>query len=232
MLEVRDLHAFYGKSHVLHGVTLDVRAGEIVSLLGRNGVGRSTTVKAIMGQVRVQGEVRFEGKDIAGMKPYEIARRGIGCVPEDRAIFPELTVAENLELGRKKNGANGKAFTFDDAYGLFPRLRERERTPAGVLSGGEQQMLALCRTLMGNPSLVLIDEPTEGLAPQVVEQVARFLEAIRDRGVSILLVEQKLAIALEISERAYVLGHGRVVFEGTPAEIRSAAAVRKEWLEV
>jgi len=232
MLEVRDLHAFYGKSHVLHGVSLDVRNGEIVCLLGRNGVGRSTTVKAVMGQVRTQGEVRFQGQDIAGLKPYEIARRGIGCVPEDRAIFPELTVDENLELGRKKNAANGHSFTFEDAYGLFPRLRERRSTPAGVLSGGEQQMLALCRTLMGNPSLVLIDEPTEGLAPQVVEQVAAFLTAIRDRGVSILLVEQKLAIALEISERAYVLGHGRVVFEGTPAEIRSAAAVRKEWLEV
>ncbi|HXF78356.1 MAG TPA: ABC transporter ATP-binding protein [Usitatibacter sp.] len=232
MLEVRDLHAFYGKSHVLHGVSLDVREGEIVSLLGRNGVGRSTTVKAIMGQVRIQGEVRFRGQSIAGMKPYEIARRGIGCVPEDRAIFPELTVDENLELGRKKNGANGHDFTFDDAFTMFPRLRERRDTAAGVLSGGEQQMLALCRTLMGNPNLVLIDEPTEGLAPQVVEQVAGFLCAIRDRGVSILLVEQKLAIALEISERAYVLGHGRVVFEGTPAEIRSAAAVRKEWLEV
>jgi branched-chain amino acid transport system ATP-binding protein len=209
-----------------------VREGEIVSLLGRNGVGRSTTVKAIMGQVRIQGDVRFRGQSIAGMKPYEIARRGIGCVPEDRAIFPELTVDENLELGRKKNGANGHAFTVEDAFGMFPRLRERRSTAAGVLSGGEQQMLALCRTLMGNPNLVLIDEPTEGLAPQVVEQVAGFLGAIRDRGVSILLVEQKLAIALEISERAYVLGHGRVVFEGTPAEIRSAAAVRKEWLEV
>lgn len=232
MLEVRDLHAFYGKSHVLHGVSLDVREGEIVCLLGRNGVGRSTTVKAIMGQVRTQGEVRFRGRSIAGLKPYEIARRGIGCVPEDRAIFPELTVDENLELGLKKNGGDGHAFTFDEAYALFPRLRERRATAAGVLSGGEQQMLALCRTLMGNPALVLIDEPTEGLAPQVVEQVAGFLGAIRDRGVSILLVEQKLAIALEISERAYVLGHGRVVFEGTPAEIRSAAAVRKEWLEV
>ncbi|HEX4780410.1 MAG TPA: ABC transporter ATP-binding protein [Usitatibacter sp.] len=232
MLEVRDLHAFYGKSHVLHGVSLDVRDGEIVSLLGRNGVGRSTTVKAIMGQVRVQGDVRFRGESIAGLKPHEIARRGIGCVPEDRAVFPDLTVRENLELGRKKGSAKGKGFTFDDAFELFARLREREHTAAGVLSGGEQQMLALCRTLMGNPSLVLIDEPTEGLAPQVVEQVARFLETIRGRGVSILLVEQKLAIALEISERAYVLGHGRVVFEGTPAEILSAAAVRKEWLEV
>jgi len=232
MLEVRDLHAFYGKSHVLHGVSLDVREGEIVCLLGRNGVGRSTTVKAIMGQVRTQGEVRFRGQSIAGLKPYEIARRGIGCVPEDRAIFAELTVDENLELGRKRNGANGNGFGFEDAYHLFPRLRERRATPAGVLSGGEQQMLALCRTLMGNPSLVLIDEPTEGLAPQVVEQVAAFLGAIRDRGVSILLVEQKLAIALEISERVYVLGHGRVVFEGTPAGIRSAADVRKEWLEV
>jgi branched-chain amino acid transport system ATP-binding protein len=230
MLEVRDLHAFYGKSHVLHGVSLEVREGEIVSLLGRNGVGRSTTVKAIMGQVAARGEVRFRGESIVGLAPYEIAQRGIGYVPEDRAIFPDLTVRQNLELGRK--GARKDGFGIDEAYTLFPRLRERDAMPAGVLSGGEQQMLTLCRTLMGNPSLVMIDEPTEGLAPQLVEQVARFLEMVRGRGIPILLVEQKLAIALDISERVYMLGHGRVVFEGTPAELRAAHAVRKEWLEV
>ena len=230
MLEVRDLHAFYGKSHVLHGVSLDVRDGEIVSLLGRNGVGRSTTVKAIMGQVAATGEVRFRGESIAGLAPYQIAQRGVGYVPEDRAIFPDLTVRENLELGRK--GARKDGFGIDEAHALFPRLRERDATPAGVLSGGEQQMLTLCRTLMGNPRLVMIDEPTEGLAPQLVELVARFLEMVRARGIPILLVEQKLAIALDISERVYVLGHGKVVFEGTPKELRSADSIRKEWLEV
>jgi branched-chain amino acid transport system ATP-binding protein len=231
MLEVRDLHAYYGKSHVLHGVTLDVREGEIVSLLGRNGVGRSTTVKAIMGQVRAKGAVRFRGEDIVGLKPHQIARRGIGYVPEDRAMFADLTVRENLELGRK-GGRDAAGFGFDEAFALFERLAARADTPAGVLSGGEQQMLALCRTLMGNPRLAMIDEPTEGLAPMIVEQVARFLEAVRARGIPILLVEQKLAIALDISQRVYVLGHGKVVFEGTPAQLRAAAAVRKEWLEV
>ena len=229
MLEVRDLHAFYGKSHVLHGVTLDVREGEIVSLLGRNGVGRSTTVKAIMGQVAARGVVRFRGEDIVGLAPYEIAQRGVGYVPEDRAIFADLTVCQNLELGRK--GARG-GFDTEEAFAMFPRLAERADTPAGVLSGGEQQMLTLCRTLMGNPKLAMIDEPTEGLAPMIVEQVARFLEMVRSRGIPILLVEQKLAIALDISARVYVLGHGKVVFEGTPAELRSAGAVRREWLEV
>jgi len=231
MLEVRGLHAFYGKSHVLHGVDLAVREGEIVSLLGRNGVGRSTTVKAIMGQVKARGSVRFRGEEMIGMKPHQVARRGLGYVPEDRAVFGELTVRENLELGRKPGKANG-GFGLSDAFALFPSLEMRAATPAGVLSGGEQQMLALCRTMMGNPGLAMIDEPTEGLAPMLVELVARFLETIRARGVPILLVEQKLAIALDISQRVYVLGHGRVVFEGTPAALREAAQVRKEWLEI
>ena len=233
MLEVRDLHAWYGTSHVLHGVTLDVREGEIVSLLGRNGVGRSTTVKAVMGQVVAKGEVRFRGESLAGLPPYAIAQKGLGYVPEDRAVFPDLTVRQNLELGRKPGrDASRSAFTIEESYALFPRLAERDATPAGVLSGGEQQMLTLCRTLMGNPALAMIDEPTEGLAPMIVEQVARFLEAVRARGIPILLVEQKLAIALDISERVYVLGHGQVVFEGTPAELRADSAVRREWLEV
>jgi branched-chain amino acid transport system ATP-binding protein len=227
MLEVRDLHAYYGKSHVLHGVTLDVREGEIVSLLGRNGVGRSTTAKAIMGQVAGRGSVRFRGEEILGLKAYEIAQRGIGYVPEDRAIFADLTVAENLEMGRK-----GSGFGIKESYELFPRLRERAGVQGGVLSGGEQQMLTLCRTLMGNPKLVMIDEPTEGLAPQIVAEVARLLQVVRGRGIPILLVEQKLAIALDISERVYVLGHGKVVFEGTPDELRRSESVRREWLEV
>jgi len=231
MLEVRGLHAWYGKSHILQGVDLDVRSGEIVSLLGRNGVGRSTTVKSIMGQVVAKGTVGFLGEELVGRRPHEIARRGMGYVPEDRAIFPDLTVRQNLALGRKT--ARGAAtFTEDHAYEMFPRLKERADTPGGVLSGGEQQMLTLCRTLMGDPKLVMVDEPTEGLAPKIVELVAQFLVAIRDRGIPILLVEQKLDIALDISERVYVLGHGKTVFEGTPAQLRARADIRKEWLEV
>ncbi len=231
MLEVRALNAWYGKSHILHGVDLDVRAGEIVSLLGRNGVGRSTTVKAIMGQVAAKGAVRFRGAELVGRKPYEIARAGLGYVPEDRAIFPDLTVRQNLALGRK-SARGATTFGEAEAFALFPRLAERADVAGGVLSGGEQQMLTLCRTLMGDPKLVMIDEPTEGLAPKLVQQVAAFLDAVRKRGIPILLVEQKLDIALDISERVYVLGHGRVVFEGTPADLRARSDIRKEWLEV
>ncbi|MFZ1908404.1 MAG: ABC transporter ATP-binding protein [Burkholderiales bacterium] len=231
MLEVRDLHAFYGKSHILHGVHLSVGRGEIVSLLGRNGVGRSTTVKAVMGMVHCRGSVKFKGEEIAGLKAYRIAHKGLGYVPENRDIFPTLTVRQNLLLGQKSAKAAGR-WQMEDMFGLFPRLRERIDTQAGFLSGGEQQMLTLCRTLMGDPELVMIDEPTEGLAPKVVEQMAELFLEIKRRGVSILLVEQKLAIALDISERLYVMGHGRIVFEGSPQDIRSNAAMRKEWLEV
>ena len=231
MLQLDQLHAFYGKSHVLHGVTRGGGAGEIVALLGRNGSGRSTTAKAIMGLVEVQGCLEWKGATLCGLKPYEIAQRGIGYVPENRDIFPRLTVHQNLMLGEKRRAANAR-WTFEDMYALFPRLRERRDVEAGVLSGGEQQMLTLCRSLMGNPELILIDEPTEGLAPKIVEQVAQYLLALRAAGVSVLLIEQKLTIALEISQRCVVMGHGRVVFEGTPAELRANAGVRKEWLEV
>ena len=231
MLQLDKLHAFYGKSHVLHGVTLDVAAGEIVALLGRNGSGRSTTAKAVMGLVDTQGRIAWKGGSLSGLKPYEIAQRGIGYVPENRDIFPKLTVHQNLQLGEKSCAKNPR-WTFDDMYTLFPRLRERQHTEAGVLSGGEQQMLTLCRTLMGDPELVIIDEPTEGLAPKIVEQVAEYLLALKARGLSVLLIEQKLTIALEISQRCVVMGHGRVVFEGTPAALKGDAAVRKEWLEV
>jgi branched-chain amino acid transport system ATP-binding protein len=231
VLEVRDLHAYYGKSHILHGVHLSIGKGEIVSLLGRNGVGRSTTIRAIMGLVECTGSVRFQGEELVGRKAYEIAHRGLGYVPENRDIFPTLTVRQNLVLGQKRAAAAGR-WRMDEVFALFPQLRERAQTPAGFLSGGEQQMLTLCRTLMGDPELVMIDEPTEGLAPRIVEQVGRLFEEIRKRGVSILLVEQKLAIALDISERLYVMGHGRIVFEGRPRDVRENAAMRKEWLEV
>jgi branched-chain amino acid transport system ATP-binding protein len=231
MLAVRGLHAFYGKSHILHGVSLRVEQGEIVSLLGRNGVGRSTTIKAIMGDVRAEGSVQFRGEEICGLPPYAIARKGLGYVPENRDIFPTLTVRQNLVLGVKNLKKAGR-WSMEDMFRLFPALRERAGAPGGVLSGGEQQMLTICRTLMGDPDLIMIDEPTEGLAPMLVTQVGQLLVEIAQRGVAILLVEQKLTIALTISRRLYVMGHGQVVFEGTPADLHRNESVRKEWLEV
>ena len=231
MLRVQGLNAFYGKSHVLHGVDFQVGDGEILALLGRNGSGRSTTAKAIMGLVDAQGSVQWSGQEVLGKKPYQIAQLGLGYVPENRDIFPRLTVHQNLMLG-EKSGRENPRWTFEDMYTLFPRLRERADVQAGVLSGGEQQMLTLCRTLMGDPDLLIIDEPTEGLAPKIVELVAGFLQALRARGLSVLLIEQKLTIAMQISDRCLVMGHGSVVFEGTPAALQANAAVRKEWLEV
>lgn len=231
MLQLDDLHAFYGNSHVLHGVNLDVNPGEIVSLLGRNGSGRSTTVKAIMGHVAGRGAVRWQGRNILGRPAFEIAHLGLGYVPESRDVFSKLTVHQNLLLGQKR-GRRTPRWGFDEMYAMFPRLKEREHVPAGVLSGGEQQMLTLCRTLMGDPDLVLIDEPTEGLAPMIVALVGDYLKTLKERGISVLLIEQKLAIALDISQRVYVMGHGHIVFEGTPAELKANSQVRKEWLEV
>jgi branched-chain amino acid transport system ATP-binding protein len=231
LLQVDDLHAYYGKSHILQGLHFSVGRSEIVSLLGRNGVGRSTTCKAIMGDVPPRGSVRFKGREIAGLKPHRIARLGLGYVPENRDVFPSLTVEQNLLLGCKAPKPSGR-WSFEDMYRIFPRLKERAKTPAGVLSGGEQQMLTMCRTLMGDPDLVMIDEPTEGLAPMIVEQVGNLLAEIAGRGISILLVEQKLTIALRISHRLYVMGHGQIVFEGTPADLTANAKVRKDWLEV
>jgi branched-chain amino acid transport system ATP-binding protein len=231
MLEVRDLHAYYAKSHILQGVDFRVGEGEIVSLLGRNGVGRSTTIKTIMGDVDRSGSVRFKGRELIRMKPHQIARCGLGYVPESRDVFPQLSVRENLILGMKSTKQGGR-WTMADMFELFPSLGERVDTAAGVLSGGEQQMLTLCRTLMGDPDLMMIDEPTEGLAPKIVGQVGNLLAAIKERGISILLVEQKLTIALDISQRLYVMGHGKIVFEGTPQDLRNNEAIRREWLEV
>jgi branched-chain amino acid transport system ATP-binding protein len=231
MLKLDNVHAFYGKSHVLHGVHFQVGNGEIVALLGRNGSGRSTTVKTVMGLVEGKGSIRWHDAEILGRKAFEIAHTGIGYVPENRDIFPTLTVHQNLVLGQKSGRQAGR-WTFDDMYGMFPRLKERQHTEAGVLSGGEQQMLTLCRTLMGDPELIMIDEPTEGLAPKIVELVGEYLRELKRRGIGVLLVEQKLTIALEVADRCLVMGHGQIVFEGTPAELRANAYIRKEWLEV
>jgi branched-chain amino acid transport system ATP-binding protein len=231
MLEVEDLHAYYGKSHILQGISFRIGEGEIISLLGRNGAGRSTTIKTIMGEVPPHGVIRFKGERIDGRPPHEIARRGLGYVPENRDIFPALTVRENLRLGMKSAAARGR-WSIDDIFALFPLLRERADVPGGVLSGGEQQLLTICRTLMGDPDLIMVDEPTEGLAPSMVTLVRNLLTEIAGRGVAILLIEQKLTIALDIAHRVYVLGHGRIVFDGTPQSLQASPSVRREWLEV
>ncbi|WP_211451036.1 ABC transporter ATP-binding protein [Collimonas antrihumi] len=227
MLEVRGLHAFYDQSHVLHGVDLDVRPGEIVSLLGRNGAGRSSTLKALMGMMRSSGSVRFNGAELIGLKTFQIARRGLAYVPEERAVFPTLTVQQNLLLGQQR-----ERVAIEDMWQLMPQLAARKHVAAGLLSGGEQQMLSLCRSLMGKPQLIMVDEPTEGLAPHMVQSVAQHLLALRGQGLGVLLVEQKLGITLEISDRVLVMGHGRIVFAGTPDELRADPEVRQKWLEV
>ena len=233
MLEVTDLNAYYGKSHILRGVNLKIENGEIVSLLGRNGVGRSTTCKAIMGEVEPIGSVKFNGTELAGKKAFEIANAGLGYVPENRDIFPGLTTRQNLELGTKSGQDMSKSrWSIEDMFNLFENLKNRADVEASFLSGGEQQMLTMCRTLMGDPEVIMIDEPTEGLSPQMTTRVADLLNEISSRGVSILLVEQKLSIAMKISHRVYVMGHGQIVFEGTPAELEKRDDIRKEWLEV
>ena len=232
LLAVEGLHAHYGKSHILHGVSLTVDRGEVVCLLGRNGVGKSTTLKAIMGLVRpTGGSVTFRGVPIAGEPPHRIARRGIGYVPEERRIFPTITVRENLLLGMQP-GAARNGWTLERVYEFFPRLRERERQRAGTLSGGEQQMLTIARTLMGNPELLLVDEPTEGLAPMIVEQVERILGEVHRAGAAILLVEQGMETALALAHRGYVMSKGQIVFAGTLADLQADEAVRRQYLEV
>ena len=223
LLEVEGLHAHYDKSHILHGVSLTIAAGEIVSLLGRNGSGRSTTLKTIMGLVPpTGGRVRLDGRDLAGERAFRIARAGIAYVPEEREIFANVTVDENLRIGMQPPRPGVPTWTLDQMYAFFPQLKDRRNTAAGMLSGGEQQMLTICRSLLGNPRVILIDEPTEGLAPKIVEVVTEVIRDICRQGVSVLLVEQKLTIAMRVSQRVYVMGHGQIVFEGTPDSLRNA----------
>lgn len=233
MLEVTNLHAYYGKSHILQGVNMNIQEGEIVALLGRNGVGRSTTCKAIMGDVPPVGSIKFKGQEIAGKKPFEVANIGLGYVPENRDIFPGMTTRQNLILGLKPGQKDGAGrWSMQNMFDLFSNLKDRADVEASVLSGGEQQMLTMCRTLMGDPDFIMIDEPTEGLSPQMTQRVAELLQEIAKRKIATLLVEQKLAIAMDIADRVYVMGHGQVVFEGTPQDLKNRDDVRKEWLEV
>ncbi len=232
-LQVDGIHVYYGKSHILQGVSLVAGQGEIVSVLGRNGSGRSTTLKSIMGLVPPSsGKVHLLGEDLTGRRPFAIVRSGIAYVPEDRLIFDNLTTQENLVIGQQPGRPEAPKWTIREMYDYFPRLGERRNQKAGTLSGGEKQMLTICRSLLGNPMLILIDEPTEGLAPQAVDVVMGIILGIRKRGVTVMLVEQKLTIALDISDRVLVMGHGKIVFEGTPKDIKEDERIRKEWLEV
>ena len=233
LLQVKGLHAHYGKSHILHGIDMDVPESAIVSLLGRNGSGRSTLLKAIMGLVPpTAGTVELDGEALTGERPYSICRRGIGYVPEERLVFPNLTVDENLTMGVQKGASGAHHWRVEEMYDYFPRLKERRGIRAGYLSGGEQQMLTIFRSLLGNPRVLLIDEPTEGLAPRIVEVVMEVILDIGRRGVSVVLVEQKLTIALKVAQQVMVMGHGELVFRGTPAELEAAPEVRRNWLEV
>jgi branched-chain amino acid transport system ATP-binding protein len=233
MLEVKALDAFYGRAHILHGVGVRAGAGEVVVLLGRNGAGKSTTLKAIIGLVRpAAGRVRFDGRDVAGWEPHRIARLGLGYVPEERRVFTDLTVMENLEVGRQKPRPGAGTWTPERLFALFPNLAAMRDRPGGRMSGGEQQMLTIARTLMGNPRLVLLDEPSEGLAPVIVEQMAAAILALKAEGVSILLAEQNLHFATRVADRATVLESGRVAWTGTMAALAADEAARTAYLAV
>jgi len=236
MLEVKDIHSYYGKSHILHGVSLELKQGELACLLGRNGVGKSTTLKSMMGIVRpTHGSIRFDGQELIGRQPYQIARLGVGYVPEDRRIFRSLTVHENLLMGIQKannSGSSEMTWSIDKIYGIFPNLKERRNNKGSHLSGGEQQMLTVARTLMGNPKLILIDEPTEGLAPLIVKDVLEMLVAVRQSGVTVLMVEQNFKAAIKVADRFYIMAKGQMVFEGNMAALLAAEEVRKNYLEV
>lgn len=232
LLQVENLHAYYDKSHILHGLNFEIQTGEIVALLGRNGAGRSTSLKAIMGLLSAKGSIRFRGNEILGLPSFKIAQSGIGYVPESREIFAELSVEQNLRLGQKASATHQPMWQLNEMYDLFPILKERRHTKAGVLSGGEQQMLSLSRSLLGNPDLLLIDEPTEGLAPKIIEILRDFFIQIQQRGITILLVEQKMNLALQVADRFLIMGHGQAVFEGDQQALLANETMRQEWLEV
>ncbi|UYN94584.1 MAG: ABC transporter ATP-binding protein [Enhydrobacter sp.] len=233
MLLVKDLHAYYGRAHILQGVSVEARPGEVVALLGRNGAGKSTTLKAIMGLVPpARGEVSFEGRRIDGLTPYRVARLGLGYVPEDRRIFTDLTVTENLEVGRRAARPGAPSWTEDRLFALFPNLAGMRDRPGGRMSGGEQQMLTIARTLMGNPRCVLLDEPSEGLAPIIVEQMAHSIRALKGEGLSVLLSEQNLHFSQAVADRAYIIEKGQIRFSGTMAELTADAALREQYLSV
>jgi len=236
VLEVRNIHSYYGKSHILHGVSLDLKEGELVCLLGRNGVGKSTTLKSIIGVVQPkQGSIRFHDQELIGKEPFKIARLGVGYVPEDRRIFRSLTVHENLLMGIKsgeKGSAGEGGWTIERVYQLFPKLEERKNNKGAYLSGGEQQMLTVVRTLMGNPRVILVDEPTEGLGPLIVKDVLDMLATVRKSGVTILMVEQNFKAAIRVADRFYIMSKGSMVFEGDTTALLAAEEVRKNYLEV
>jgi branched-chain amino acid transport system ATP-binding protein len=233
LLQVQDVHTYYGLSHILFGVSLDVDRGECVCLVGRNGAGKTTTFKSIMGLATPRsGKVLWKGQPIQGKAAYAVARLGIGFVPEERAIFPELTVWENLDVARKPGTDGRAAWTVERVYEIFPRLGERAKQLGGTLSGGEQQMLTIARTLMGNPDLVLLDEPSEGLAPLIVDAIGELVLQLKQEGVTILLAEQNLHFSLAVSERAYVIDDGRIQFSGTSAELASRSEIIQKYLAV
>jgi branched-chain amino acid transport system ATP-binding protein len=233
MLSVKGLNAFYGRAHILFDLEIEVKRGEVVVLLGRNGAGKSTTMKSIMGLVPpASGEVVFQEKRIERLSSFEICRLGLGYVPEERRIFTDLTVAENLEVGRQKPRDGVPAWSQERLFELFPNLAERRGHPGGNMSGGEQQMLTIARTLMGNPAMILLDEPSEGLSPLIVEQMARTILAFKQQGLTVLLSEQNLHFASLVSDRAYVIEKGRIRYQGTMAELAADEAVRKAYLSV
>jgi branched-chain amino acid transport system ATP-binding protein len=233
MLAVSGLHAYYGRAHILQGVDFEVRRGEVLALMGRNGAGKTTTMKAIMGLVPpAAGSIVFEGAEIAGREPFEIARRGIGYVPEERRIFTELTVTENMDVGRRAPRAGVPHWTAERLFALFPNLDGMRERMGGAMSGGEQQMLTIARTLMGNPALVLLDEPSEGLAPVIVEEMARTIKALKGEGLTVLLSEQNLHFADSVADRAVIIEKGVIRFSGTMAALAADEAVRAQYLSV
>jgi branched-chain amino acid transport system ATP-binding protein len=228
-LKIEDVHTYYGESHILQGVSLQVGAGELVCLMGRNGAGKTTTIRSIIGYNPPRsGRVMFRGKDVTGRPPYEIAGLGIGLVPQGRRIFQDLTVQENLTFAANRNGP----WSIERAHQVFPRLKERQGNRGRDLSGGEQQMLAIARALLMNPNLILMDEPSEGLAPLMVHEIARVIRELKGEGLAILLVEQNLALGLSVADRCYVLNKGQVVFESAPQQLRANEQVKKQYLGV